>query len=196
MTITGKLTALNAAIDGLTAKIATTDGKLDALIAELDGGTTPPPVVPPVTPPPELKWDARLDTLNVKVERVAGARYQLIAAFCTQNGSWESAPPWTNEWVATATGGGGDHMMFAGVFNLDGTPLSNKKVLFTWPDGLQELATDDAGWCNGICQAVYYPEQGQTGPYAISPLKGDKLIGGGLPVGNHWSIFGVFKANS
>ena len=154
------------------------------------------PTATRVTPTPvvqQVLWDARLDSINARVEPLAGRRYQLAAAWLTINGSWDSAPQWAWEWVDKATGGGGDHHMFAGVYNADGTPLEGKAVVFGWPDGSQGLVADAAGWCNTICQAVYYPDQGQTGPYYIQPLRGDKLVGGGLPYGQHYSVFGVWR---
>jgi len=165
------------------------------------GTPTPAPTVTPTYPPAAtatpraLAWDSRLDALHVRVEYVPGARYQLVAAFMTINGSWDNTPRdpfW--QWVDKATGGGGDHHMFVGVYKADGSPLAGKTAVFykgnMTPDA---LVTDERGWANGVCQDAYFPDKGETGAYALQPLNGDKLIGGGLPYGNHVSVFGVWR---
>ncbi len=149
------------------------------------------PTATPV-PHPTIAWDARLNTLNARIEIVAGARYQLIAAWSTHNGSWDDTPRTFWTWI-DATGGGGDRHMFVRVEDMNGAPVVGKRVIFGWPGTDTELQTDAAGWANGVCQAVYYPDQEQAGPYALQPLKGDKLMGGGLPYGEHWSVFGVWR---
>jgi len=131
--------------------------------------------------------------LHVYVERVPDARYRIVGAFMTENGSWDGVPSWAWQYVDQVTGGGGDHHMFAGVYKLDGSPQNGKTVVFSWQDGNQILTTDEKGWCNAVAQAVYYPDQGQCGPYAMQPLRGDRLVGGGLPYGQHVSIFGVWR---
>jgi hypothetical protein len=154
---------------------------------------TASPTTAPTVEPIVLQWDSRLDGLNVKYEPVANARYRLVAAWMTINGSWDETPRWAWEWVDKVTGGGGDHNMFAGVYQLNGEPLQGKNVIFGWPGTQTNFVTDAAGWGNGDCQAVYYPDKGQTGPYYLEPLKGDKLVGGGLPYGQHVSIMGVWE---
>ena len=176
------------------------------LLAALLVGCCPcPTVAPTTTPAPKatatatpaprvLLWDARLDALHVRVEYVPDARYQLAAAWLTTDGSWDNTPREFWAWINDATGGGGDHHMFAGVYQLDGTPLVGKTVVF-YKGNLQPdaLITDAHGWTNGVCQNVYSPELGETGAYALQPLNGDKLIGGGLPNGRHVSVFGVWR---
>jgi hypothetical protein len=83
--------------------------------------------------------------------------------------------------------------MFAGVYKVNGLPQEGKSVIFGWPGTQTSFTTDAAGWGNGYCQAVYFPDKGQTGPYYLEPLKADRLVGGGLPYGNHVSIFGVWQ---
>lgn len=153
-------------------------------------GTETPSIPPP--PPQRILWDARLDELNVKVTLNPTARYKLAAVWLTENGSWDGVPSWAWAYVDKVTGGGGDRHMFGGVYDAGGRPIMGKTVVMYWGSEAQGYTTDAAGWMNGVCQAVYHPDLGESGPYSIAPLNGDRLVGGGLPNGRHFSIFGIW----
>jgi len=152
----------------------------------------PPPPPPPVVEHPDILWEPYLDELNAGVEIVDGARYQLVAMWHTLNGQWDGVPDYAREYIKV-NGGGGDTHAFAIVYNKDGTPLVGKSVLLTWPGGDAGGMTWNDGSVSFFTPGKYYPDQGQTGPYCVEVLNGDKYLGAGLPYGQHVSIFGVWR---
>ena len=65
------------------------------------------------------------------------------------------------------------------------------------PDGTWRLPPDEQvggitiadGSYNWFTNSVYFPDSGATGPYCVAPLGGQLACGGGLPYGEHWSLW-------
>lgn len=161
--------------------------------------TRPPTATPIATPTPSgggpiPYWDPRLNALNVTVEQNPSARYQLIAAFITINGSWADVPEWARVYdVATFPERGGDHHVFGLCLDAQGNVLYQKGFVLSWPDGYDMTTPEASGWANKPIYAYYFPDRGESGPYRWAPLNGNELRGIGLPYRHHYSFFGVWK---
>ncbi len=157
--------------------------------------TRPPTATPtPSAGGPIPYWDPRLNELNVTVEQNPSARYQLIAAFITVNGSWADVPEWARVYdVASFPERGGDHHVFGLCLDAQGNVLDKKGFVLSWPDGYDMTTPEPSGWANKPIYAYYFPDQGQSGPYRWAPLNGNELRGIGLPYRHHYSFFGVWK---
>jgi len=150
---------------------------------------TATPTYPPATATPvSILWDSKLDSIGVTVKRVDGARYKLIAAWVTQNGSWD-VPDWAHQWQLDTLGG--DHHVFGRCLDASGNVLNKTFVMQN--GGVASRTPEADGWANlPMAGQNWNPANGQ-GPYIWYPLNGDVLVGLGMPLNNHWSFFGVWK---
>lgn len=162
--------------------------------------TRPPTSTPPPTPTPSgggpiPYWDPRLTQLNVTVEQNPAARYQLMAAFITVNGSWDDVPDWARVYdVPSFPERGGDHHVFGLCLDAQGNVLYQKGFVLSWPDGAAGATPEASGWANlPIYGGAYYPDQGQSGPYRWATLNGNELRGIGMPYNHHVSFFAVWR---
>lgn len=164
--------------------------------------TPAPTVAPTATPAPNDPWAgvksdpriknfAGLGSLNIKIYRCLSCRYKVSEVFIIVDGVFNGAPDWAWDYVGVDGAGGATHT-FAVVRKIDGSPLVGKTVLMSWPDGSQGGVTKADGSVNFYTNAVYFPDRAQTGPYCVNPLNGDQVCGGGLPYGNHVSLWVVY----
>jgi len=158
--------------------------------------TPVPTPVPTVTPAPEIRVDPRIDNfmglgpLNVKLgECGPDCRYRVKDLFVTVDGIFDGAPQWAWDDYVLIDGAGGATHMFAVAYRYNGSPLKGKTVVHSWPAGSGSGVTGADGAVNFYGNAVYFPDKGVTGPYCIQPLKGQEVCGGGLPYGNHVSLW-------
>ncbi|MGQ9518202.1 MAG: hypothetical protein ACUVT1_13120 [Anaerolineae bacterium] len=156
---------------------------------------TPPATSTPSGGGPIPYWDPRLTQLNVTVEQNPLARYQLIAAFITVNGSWDDVPDWARAYdVPSFPERGGDHHVFGRCLDAQGNVLYQKGFVLSWPDGAAGATPEASGWANlPIYGGAYYPDQGQSGPYRWATLNGNQLRGIGMPYNHHVSFFAVWQ---
>lgn len=151
--------------------------------------TATPTVVPTATPQTIL-WDSKLSELGVTVQFVSGAKYRLISAWTTENGSWDNVPDWARQYQLDTLGG--DHHVFGRCLDVNGNAIG-KTFMLSWPDGADGRTPEQDGWANlPLGGQNWNPANGQ-GPYKWEALDGDKLVGLGLPLNHHWSFFGVWK---
>ncbi len=170
----------------------TIGNRFDALEKKIDALNTKPPN-PEEPPLPELLWDEKLTGIGVTLERPASARYRIIAAWTTQNGSWEDAPQWAKQYQLDTLGG--DHHVFGRCLDKFNRPL-NKTFVLSWPGGADSRTPEPDGWANlPLAGQNWNPENGR-GPYEWQALNGDKLVGLGMPWNHHWSFFAVWVDNS
>lgn len=183
-----------------------------------------PTATPAAQPALPANWDPILTQHNAYVVRYPGARYVLIAAFRTHLGSWDTLTSEVKAYAwpfVAINGGGGDTHSFAIVLDVNGNPVVGKTVLLTWPgtdvvagarpayatdaipgpgditvnvDGTATCQTWDDGSCNFFTNASYAPDRGERPPYCVQVLNGDVACFGGLPLKDHWSSVGVWKA--
>lgn len=151
---------------------------------------TATPTVMPTPAPPTLLWDSKLSDLGVTVQYVAGARYRLIAAWTTQSGSWDGVPDWARQWQLDTLGG--DHHAFGRCLDVGGNAIG-KTFMLSWPGGADSRTPEADGWANIPLAGQNWNPANGPGPYTWEALKGDKLVGIGLPLNNHWSFFGVWQ---
>jgi len=156
-------------------------------------------VQPTPTPEPwDVRWDVRLDALNVSIDWTdsENKRYWPVAIFITTNGSWDDTPRWAwDAYIANFPEAGGDHNVFGRCETVDGSVILNKTFLLTWPDGNADRTPEGSGWANlPIWGGAYYPDQGQVGPYTWEALNGLPVRGIGMPYNQHVSFFVVWKA--
>ena len=174
---------------------------LVAIVGVLAGCTVCPPCPPCETPTPGATatpaavtlWDPVLSSLNVSVQR--NGRYELIAAWVTHYGSWDGVPTWAKQWQLDTLGG--DTHAFGRCLDVDGGVLGDKTFALSWPDGAAGFTPEPDGWANAFLGgggSLYFPDQGQSGPFTWGPLNSDKLTGLGLPYNQHYSFFGVWRA--
>ena len=167
----------------------------------LAGCTPCPPCSETATPEPTataepnkpLLWDAKLDSLNVTV--IEQGRYRLVAAWVTEYGSWDDVPEWARAWQLDTLGG--DTHAYGICYNIDGGILYEKMFALSWPDGAAGSTPEPDGFANAFLGgggSLYYPDQGESGPFTWGPLNSDKLVGLGLPYNLHYSFFGVWEA--
>lgn len=153
---------------------------------------TPEPTATPEPNKPPL-WDAKLDSLNVTV--IQQGRYRLVAAWVTEYGSWDNIPDWARAWQLDTLGG--DTHAYGICYDIDGGILYEKTFALSWADGAAGSLPEPDGWANAFLGgggSLYYPDQGESGPFTWGPLNSDKLVGLGLPYNLHRSYFGVWRA--
>ncbi len=137
----------------------------------------PPPVdPPPVEPPPvTLEWDARLDTLGVRVKRT------------------ETSPAWRliKALYRDHTESGNRHHVDVMALNPDGTPAQGIKFVVDWV-GRQSHeqpgfpVTDGSGKGNYPIYNNMHPEKKNgTNFAALIDAPGDRVDGMGLPNNHH-----------
>jgi len=161
---------------------------------------TPVPT-PTATPIPgiDVRTDPRIHDflgdgpLNVKLYPCDDCRYKVIEIFITVDGIFDGAPDWAWDYVGIDGAGGATHT-FAVVKKFDGLPLNNKTVVLSWPGTEVGGKTKSDGSVNWFTNCIYFPDQGQTGPYCVQPLNGEKVCGGGLPYNVHVSLWVVYES--
>lgn len=161
------------------------------------GGTLPPspppsepPIVPPATGYPRM-IDERLAKINCAVTQDERARYQITHAWLTIGGSKASAPSWAQE-LMTAAGAGGDHHCFGRVLDRNGNVVMDAVFTLGWPSGKDTRRPEPDGWANIPIYASYNPIMG-PGPYWWQAADGEVLGGIGLPMGNHYSFWVIWR---
>jgi len=158
------------------------------------GPTPTPTLTPTATATFSLLWDSRLTPLNITVEQDPNLPYQLIAAFCTIDGSWDNVPEWAQVYAtADFPERGGDHNVFGRCLDMQGNVIPNKTFVITWPGGQDTRQPEASGWANVPIYAYFIPDRGETGPYTWNPINGNRLMGLGLPWKRHYSFFGVWR---
>ena len=171
-------------------------------------------------------WDVWLTQMHAYVRTNTGPnpRYELIASWHTEGGSWDSMTPEVKafSWpFSHITGANGAWNMVAIVVDKDWMPVGGRNVLLTWPgsqqpsedfglyaspvqipvdvfpinvDGSEARLTGTDGSTSFYTPAVYNSVRGDLPPYCMGPLDGDMLCAGGMPDGKYISVFGVWKA--
>jgi len=153
----------------------------------------PTPTVPAATPtatPIPILWDERLTEIGVTVNRVSGARYVLVAAWLTKNGSWDDVPAWAKQWQLDSLGG--DHNAFGRCLDKVGNVVQKTFVL-SWPSGSDSRTPESDGWANLPLSGNYWDPAKGPGAYTWTALNGDVLVGIDMPHNWHWSFFGVWQ---
>lgn len=137
-----------------------------------------------------LEWDPRLDDLHVTVQRVDGARYQIIAAWLTKNGNWDDVPAFAKKYQLDSLGG--DHHLFGTCLDAVGSTIGNKTFIMT-DGGIAPTMPMPDGWANQVLAGQNWDPANGPGPYSWQALKGDVLAGVGMPHNWHWSFFAVWR---
>jgi hypothetical protein len=142
-----------------------------------------------------------------------------VDVWTTFNGSWESlglqfgVPQWAvtdylkpqsdpryiqaggadRHFLASRQGPNRELLPGAGMyFGSDGITAANLADENKWA----KVNCGPDGWCNVIFypSAIYYPDQGQQGPFAAFPYGfSDILVGGGMPYARHVAFYGVWQ---
>ena len=171
------------------------------------GGTateSPTPTVTTVSPPtttatatreqPSPFWDERLSALNVTVELAPDRQFQLYAAFLTINGSWEGVPEWAEAYNTPDFPKRNETQSVFGLcLDAGDQIIYDQSFVLAWPGDQTVRLPEASGWANVPIFASYQPGLGEAGPYTWNPTEGNKLLGLGLPCGDSYSFFGVWK---
>ncbi len=176
-------------IERMLAALESIAASLVMIVKLWSGAVVPPPPVDP-KPMPALLWDGCLNVLKLSVERVDGARYRIIAAWLTENGSWENVPDWARRWQRDTLGG--DHHAFGCCLDKAGSPIG-KTFLLSWPTGQADRTPEADGWANLPLAGQNWDPANGPGPYLWEALKGDRLRGLGMPLNHHVSFFAVWQ---
>jgi hypothetical protein len=148
--------------------------------------------------------------------------YRLKDLFTTASGQWDpsdkmgSLPQWARDAYLRPLNAsdyfddaGGDHNLFARVLDQDGKPINTQDLVIGWSDGFDLLGQpnfaqfismrmtpkEKSGWANQPIWNKYWPKDGQRGAWCWCPQGASDVVwGGGLPEGNHVSIFAVWQA--
>ena len=172
-----------------------------AVLFALAGCNCPPCETPTPEPTPVPGIDVLIDprihdfqgeSLNVQLYPCEGCRYKATEIFITIDGVFDGAPDWAWDYVGIDGAGGATHT-FAVVSKFDGSPLYNKHVILSWPGTEVGGKTKPDGSANWYTNGIYYPDQGQTGPYCVQPLNGERVCGGGLPYNLHVSLWAIYE---
>lgn len=165
-----------------------------------------------------IPWNKRADA-HLWPEALNPTAYVVKDLFSTHDGNWRyqgdarwTPPAWALEYVKNPAYGqpgyfddaGGDHNLFAAVLGLDGQLKTGWTMVFgkqgvtlaalTSQTAWETHPTKASGWANVPYWELYYPDQGQVGPWAVWPFgASDIVVGGGLPYNNHVSMFAVYQ---
>jgi hypothetical protein len=159
------------------------------------GTATPTPAVQPTATPAStrvIEWDPRLDDLHISVQQVAGARYQIIAAWLTKNGQWSGpdAPPAFAKKYQNDNLGADHHLM---LLCLDAAGNSINKTFVMTDGGLASATPMPYGWANFVMAGQNWDPVNGPGPYSAQALNGWLVRGFGMPHNWHWSFFVVWQ---
>ena len=165
-----------------------------------------------------IPWNERADA-DLWPPDMNPTVFVLKDLWSTQNGNWHyqgdaryTPPQWAIdtynriEWGVTGyfDDAGGDHHIMACVWGLDGKLKRNFGMVFgkkgvslaaLTEQGAWTLKnTKESGWQNEVVWELFYPDQGQIGPWAVWPFgASDIVLGGGMPYNNHVTIFAAFQ---
>lgn len=132
-----------------------------------------------------------------------------MAAWITENGSWNDVPGCARQWQLDTLGG--DHHAFGRAEWAAGVPHMGAGFVLIWPDGGAQRNPEPDGWANLPLGSNGFDWRVTQGPYStyMFPSQGctDKLVGLGLPYpllpwqegsivalgGVHVSYFGVWQ---
>jgi len=170
-----------------TATVAPT-----ATVTPTATATLTPAAVPTVTATagPRILWDDRLTGYRVSVECSGSERYELVAAWITENG--QGWPAWADDWMRSFPEAGADHHVLGVTLDRFGRIVAGKTYELVWPDGHDGRQAEASGWANFPLYAGYDPRVG-PGPYRFRPLGACWMVGLGLPFKWHVSWFGVWR---
>jgi hypothetical protein len=138
---------------------------------------------------------------NLQVLNPPNAKYQVKDVWTTIDGKWYtsdspySIPQWAIDDYAVPNELGGAQNLYVRVLDKNGNPDFSKRVhwqAFGSNDASRQMNPKYA-FADIPVWSIYYPDQGQTGGWQHGVDGTYYLEGGGLPYGNHMSVFLVLE---